>query len=190
MSLQEGVARVIAALNDLSIPYMVVGSFSTNYYGIPRSTHDADFVAQLGAGDLGRLAARLGAEFQPDPQMSFETVTGTTRYRMMGPGSFLFEFFLPTDDPHDRMRFSRRQKAALEGCEAWIPTAEDVIVTKLRWSGRAGRTKDLEDVRNVILVRGSQIDWHYVEQWCRQHGTLQLLEKVRAATSSDSAGSG
>jgi len=57
MNLREGLAHVIAGLNDLSIPYMVVGSFSTNFYGIPRSTHDADFVAELGEGDLARLAA-------------------------------------------------------------------------------------------------------------------------------------
>lgn len=187
MSLRQGVARVITVLNDLSIPYMVVGSFSTNFYGIPRSTQDADFVAELAPDDFLRLAGRLGDDFRPDPQMGFETVTGTSRYLLLGPRSFVFEFFLLSEDLHDRARFARRRKVVLEGCETWIPTAEDAIVTKLRWAGHAGREKDLEDVRNVIRVRGAQLDWPYVEQWCQQHGTLSLLEKVRAAAADEPA---
>jgi len=185
MSVRESVAAVIGALNDLSIPYMVVGSFSTNYYGIPRSTQDADFVVQLASGDFARLCARLGTDFKPDPQMSFETITGTTRYRMLGPGSFAFEFFLPSDDAHDRIRFERRRKVVLQGCETWIPTAEDAIVTKLRWSQRGQRGKDLEDVRNMIAVQAERIDYSHVEYWCKEHGTLDLLQQVRASVSPD-----
>ena len=34
--------------------------------------------------------------------------------------------------------------------QVWMPTAEDVIVTKLHWSFLIHRPKDWEDVRNVI----------------------------------------
>src|SRR5437870_6561146 len=71
--------RVADALFASGIAYLITGSFASNYYGIPRSTKDADFVIQLG-GALGEeFGQRLGGEFILDPQLSFETVTGTYR---------------------------------------------------------------------------------------------------------------
>lgn len=40
----DGVAlRVSEALGAAGVPFMLVGGFSSNYHGIPRSTKDADF---------------------------------------------------------------------------------------------------------------------------------------------------
>jgi hypothetical protein len=38
MNLQETIRAVVLALTESEIPYMLVGSFSTNVYGIERST--------------------------------------------------------------------------------------------------------------------------------------------------------
>lgn len=38
MTGEEATSTVIEALSDLSIPLMLVGFLSTNFYGIPRST--------------------------------------------------------------------------------------------------------------------------------------------------------
>jgi hypothetical protein len=56
-----------------------------------------------------------------------------------------------------------------------VPTAEDVIVTKLRWA----RSKDKDDVRDVIAVQGDAIDWDYVHTWTERHGTRGLLDEIR-----------
>jgi hypothetical protein len=68
----EATIAVIDALDALHVPYMVVGSFSTNFCGVPRATHDADIVVQMQPGDVVKLAQHLGPPFQLDPQMSFE----------------------------------------------------------------------------------------------------------------------
>ena len=67
MNSDEATAAVIDALDALHVPYMLVGSFSSNFYGVPRSTQDADFVVQLQPGDVFRLAQHLGPPFQLDP---------------------------------------------------------------------------------------------------------------------------
>ena len=48
------------------------------------------------------------------------------------------------------------------------------------WSRQGRRAKDLDDARNVVAVQQDRIDWAYVKRWCEQHGTLALLEKLRA----------
>jgi hypothetical protein len=176
----EATAAVIDALDALHVPYMVVGSFSTNFYGIPRSTHDADFVVQLGPGMISVLAKHLGPSFRLEPQMSFETVTATSRYLLQVVNSpFPIELFLLSDDAHDVERFARRRRERIGDRDAFLPTVEDVIITKLRWSRFGRRRKDIEDVEDVITVQRDHIDWGYVVSWCDRHGTRELLESVR-----------
>jgi len=59
----EATVAVIDALDALRISYMVVGSFSSNFYGIPRATQDADFVVQLEAGRSRRSRITLEHRF-------------------------------------------------------------------------------------------------------------------------------
>jgi hypothetical protein len=177
---REATAAVIDGLNSLQVPYMLVGSFSSNFYGIPRSTKDADFVVQLKPGMLSALEGRISPPFRLDRQMSFETVTITRRYVMhLEDNPFSVELFLLSDDAHDLERFARRRQERILDRDAFVPTVEDVIITKLRWSQAANRQKDLEDVRNVIAIQGDRIDWAYVNSWCDRHGTRELLDRTR-----------
>ena len=177
MTAAESLAvRVVDALNACEIAYFMAGSFSSNYYGIPRSTKDADFVVQL-HGTVGTdFLEKLGPDFEADPQLSFETNTGTYRQLIKHKRSpFKIELFLLSTDPHDQMRFQRRVEVALFGRRLWMPAPEDVIVMKLRWA----RGQDKDDVRGVIAVQGDKLDWPYIESWCERHGKRALLEEIR-----------
>jgi hypothetical protein len=186
MTAEEIVYRVLDALDAAGVPFMLVGSFSSNFYGVPRATRDVDLVVNLGSTAPSEVANRLGPDFQLDPQMSFETVTGTYRFVATHRASaFKIEFFLLSDDPHDRERFGRRRLEAMPGHQTYVASPEDIIITKLRWSKGGNRKKDMDDVRNVIRVQSSAIDWGYVERWCDRHGTRELLEQTRLEAASD-----
>lgn len=181
MTSDEAVITVVGALNAIDVPYMVTGSLASNMYGISRSTKDADFVLESTQIDFVRFKEHLGPALQLDPQMSFETVTGTTRYiiRKSAGEPFTIELFFLSADTHDQSRFARRRAGELFGQSVWFPAPEDVIVTKLRWSKQGKRTKDVDDVRNVIAVQGDALDWDYIHRWCDEHGTRQLLQQIR-----------
>ena len=168
--------RVADALTASGLAYLLAGSFSSNFYGIPRSTKDADFVVELHGGVGDDFMARLGADFEADPQLSFETNTGTHRQLMQHTRSaFKVELFLLSNDPHDQARFQRRVAVHAYGRQIWLPTAEDVIIMKVRWA----RRRDQDDVRGVIGVQGEKLDWAYIDGWCERHGTRALLEEIR-----------
>jgi hypothetical protein len=180
MNSDEATLAVITALETLRVPYLLVGSLSSNFYGVSRATNDADFIVQLEGTSARHIAALLGPSFRLDPQMTFETATMTTRQVLdVADIPFRIEFFHLSDDPHDQERFRRRVRADLFGHQVFVPTAEDVIVTKLRWSMATGRTKDWDDTRGVIAVQGEKIDWQYVYGWCDRHGTRERLEEIR-----------
>jgi Nucleotidyltransferase of unknown function (DUF6036) len=178
MTSEEATLRVIDALEAAGIPCMLVGSFSSNYHGIPRSTEDADIVIVVPERPLADILAPLEPAFRLDPQLSFESITFTPRQVIEVPElPFRIELFHFTDDPHNQARFGRKLKVEMAGRKVWIPTAEDVIITKLRWA----RSKDRDDVRNVIAVQSDAIDWDYVHSWCDRHSTRALLDEIRAS---------
>ena len=168
--------QVADALTANTILYLLTGSFASNYYGIPRSTKDADFVVQLGSALGQEFAQSLGQEFILDPQLSLETVTGTYRqYIRRRKSRFKIELFLLSSDEHDQERFRRRVEVDLFDWKIWLLSPEDVVVSKLRWA----RNKDVDDVRNVMSVQRDKLDWPYIEFWCRRHETIGLMEEIR-----------
>ena len=177
---EEAVIAVIEALDALGIEYMVVGSLSSNFYGVPRSTEDADFLVAPGKLSLQDVTRRLGPEFQIEPQASFEMITMTTRHVLRAPSSgFTIELFQLSDDEHDRERFRRRRPVSLYAHTVVLPTAEDVIVTKLFWALARKHPKDREDVRDVIAVQHRNLDWDYINSWADRQGTRALLDEIR-----------
>lgn len=177
MTADESITVLVAdALEACGIPYFLSGSLASNYYGIPRSTQDADFVVQTQAAVGPGFVAKLGPDFALEPQLSFETNTGTFRQLLRHrKSSFKVEFFVLSQDPHDQSRFERRRIVQLFGRRLWLPSPEDVVITKLRWA----RSKDKDDVRDVIAVQRDKLDWAYIQAWCRCHGTFDLLSALR-----------
>jgi len=182
---EDAVGLLLDVLNELSLDYMVVGSFSSNRYGVPRATKDADFVLRIMTSQRERLFSKLPAAFHIDPQVSFEMVTATWRQIIQIPEiPFTLELFELSGDAHDQSRFERRRRLTLLGRDAWLPTAEDVIIQKLRWSKGARRGKDLDDAVAVLGVQGKKpLDWPYIEHWCAMHDTLDLLAEAKAEAS-------
>ncbi len=178
MNGMQAAARLVDAFEEANIPYMVVGSLSSSFYGIARSTYDADFVVAAPAAELQRVVTGMGADFRFVSQLSFEMLTGTTRRVIhVRDSTFVIELFQLSRDPFDVQRFQRKVRMHLPMIDrqVFVPTAEDVIVMKLQW----GRSKDLDDLRGVIAVQYSMLDWDYIQQWTAQHGTQARLEEIR-----------
>lgn len=184
MNSDEIVTKAINALEAANISYLLVGSLSCNQYAVARSTHDADFVIVHQPGVLADLMHRLGPGFRLDSQIRLETITGTMRNVITVAGSqFSIELFRLSDDPHDQARFQRRVRGIHMSHPVWIPTAEDVVVWKLRWATIRG--KDRDDVREILSMQAGRLDWDYIRQWTDRHETRRLLEEILASIPPD-----
>ena len=74
-------------------------------------------------------------------------------------------------------RFRRRLPFEFNGQPSFVLTAEDVILSKLRWS----RVKDIEDVRDVMAVKGeAALDWTYLNRWADSLGFRAKLDTLRS----------
>lgn len=182
MNLYQLAARVIEAIEAEKIPYMLVGALSTSVFGVPRSTKDVDVVLHLESRDpLAALERRLEDTVAFDRQVTFETLTGSHRHILKSKTRppFIVELFELGSDPFVLERFSRRKaewSAQLER-HVYLPTAEDVVIQKLRW----GRPKDLEDARDVLAVQTpGKLDMRHITKWCDAHQTSGQLARLLA----------
>jgi len=155
-------------LNRCGLPYLLTGSMASNYWGIPRTTHDIDFVIQLSPSTIPRLTevfrdgffldeAGVRAAFQPPHQ--FNAIDERSALKV--------DFWLPKPEPFDRELFSRRAKVTIFGVHAWIATAEDVILHKLLWNQLTPSDRQLGDAAGVVAVQGETLDTAYLHHWAK-----------------------
>jgi hypothetical protein len=177
---EEAVYLLIDRMNEIGVDYMIVGSFSSNAYGLARATKDADFVIQTTEEKRRALMQSLPSDFIVDDQITFETVTGHLRQILKLPKiPYMIELFDLSDEPFDQKRFSRRKETMFGGRRAWLPAPEDVVIQKLRWASLAKRPQDLIDASNVIRVSGEFLDWPYIGKWCAELDILAALAEAR-----------
>ena len=182
MSGEEALSVLLGLLGELEIPHMLVGSYSSNFYGIPRSTKDADLVLQIEGEQLVALGKVLPSEIRMEEQSFFEMVTATRKELLYVEGSaFQIELFHLSEDEFDQTRFKNRVEIDyFEGVKTFLPRVEDVIIQKLRWAKGGERQKDFDDVVSILKVY-EPIDFDYIKSWCSKHGSSKLLEEARTA---------
>jgi Nucleotidyltransferase of unknown function (DUF6036) len=177
MRAQELALATIDALHALNWDYLLVGGLAAIQHGITRTTYDVDIVLATESLNIAPLVRQLGPGFVIEEQRTFEVFTAKSMQVILLPGTALrIDCFPLGKELFDQEQFRRRRKLLLEGREVFMPTAEDVVVQKLRW----GRTKDAEDARFILAVQGDALDFAYIERWCDQHGTRALLDKLRS----------
>lgn len=182
MTGDEALLILLKVFKDLKVPHMLVGSYSSNLYGIPRSTKDADIVLNVESKKLMELLKVLPAGISADEQSFFEMVTATRKELLHVEGSaFQIELFHLSEDEFDQERFRHRVEIEFaEGIQTFVPRVEDVVVQKLRWAEGGKREKDFNDVVSILKVDES-VDFKSVESWCSKHGSLKLLKEAREA---------
>lgn len=182
MKLEELASLIFQHAEDCDVPHMAVGAIAAGTYGIPRATKDVDLLVATTGGGIARLIAALSSLVDFDSQVQFDTITWGKRWLGTSTSGIpykveLFEMF---DDPFVISEFDRRVRTFVPilNRSIWLPTAEDVVVQKLRWA----RPKDLEDARDVLAVQDPKnLDLAYVEHWCAEHGSLPRLQAILEA---------
>jgi len=178
MEIAEIASQVIERIEGTGIPYMLVGALAAGTYGIPRATRDVDFLVPVATGGgVNAIIKALSDIITFEEQAVFDTLTWGKRHvgKTIAPPPIKIEFFEIFDDPFVLREFERKQEIFIPilGRSGWVPSAEDVIVQKLRW----GRSKDLDDVTDILAVQGADtLDMAYIENWCSIHETTGRLQ--------------
>ena len=184
----SGFKRILETLDRLEIPYMVGGSAASSLHGIARPTMDIDLVVNLRADQVEEFAAELKADFYADPEMMREALARGRSFNLIHyASSFKFDLFPLQADEYSQTQFRRRRFAESrllgdEPIECAFATAEDTILTKLRWYRASGETSERQwnDLRGILQVSGAGLDLDYLNSWAPRLGVADLLARLLA----------
>jgi hypothetical protein len=173
---EEAVGRLVRRLEALGIPHMVAGAVASSHHGRPRATNDADVVIDPTPEAL--LAALPGDGYYVDATIAREALRDRRLFNVIDRETALrVDLMIRRERPFSREEFARRERRELEGLPVFIATAEDTILSKLEWAGKAGNSeRHLADALGVLEVSGDHIDRDYVERWA---GALEVEDLWR-----------
>ena len=77
-------------------------------------------------------------------------------------------------DAHDAAAFLRRKKKLFEGRYLWFPSAEDLLIQKLK----VGRPQDFIDAVGIIERMRGKLDQRYLSRWAKKLGITAELAHV------------
>ena len=179
MTEEELLVDCLGRLERSGINYMLVGSMAGNYWGVPRSTHDIDFVIEYEAEHVSKLVAAFEGDFFIQ-EISVESgLRPPHQFNALDNRSALkVDFFRVAGDEYEFERFRRRKRVKLFKQPAWIAAPEDVLLHKLRWHLISPSDRQLTDARGIFLVSRDDLDREYMDHWAEQIGVTELLQSV------------
>lgn len=179
MNERELLVDCLRRLNRTGVTYYLTGSMASNYWGIPRTTHDLDFVVQLPRPAAMRIVEEFSGDFYIeeaavraayDPPYQFNAIDTRSALKV--------DFWLAQPDPLEQEMLRRRARVALFGEPAWISTAEDVILRKLVWNRVSPSDRQLSDAAGIVAVQAEALDKNYLRQWAQDLNLTGELERL------------
>lgn len=168
-ALVDVVLRLADTFEELAIPYAIGGAVATSFWGVPRTTQDADCLIAAPAVAYQRLSDALNARGfaieqpsgpQPVTVVALLEQVRRDKYMTLSCRATSVELFVPVV-PLQQSILNRAVGRLFHGRIIQVTTAEDLILLKMAFH----RQKDLQDIRGILHVQKGHLDIAYVRRW-------------------------
>jgi hypothetical protein len=178
---RELLVDALRRLNQAGLDYMLTGSMASNYWGIPRTTHDLDFVIQLPPSSISKMVQAFQSDYYLDEQAVRSAFAPPWQFNAIDNRSALkVDFWLLHPDDFEEEMFRRRFKVLVFGEPAWIATKEDVILHKIYWHLVTPSDRQLADAAGVVAIQRDSLDLPYLTDRARRINGEEILQKLLA----------
>lgn len=162
--------------------YALIGGLALAQWGVVRATFDVDFKVAVPNQAFAAVRAALRQAF---PKETRQGAPPNPFIVAVDVDDVIVDFLLALPG-YDELVIERALRRDMGGWEAWVCSAEDLVVQKVI----AGRAKDWMDVEMLLAELSGSLDQAYIEDWIRQFGEaldkpdllpeyLRLLAKAR-----------
>ena len=167
--LADVVLRLAGLFERLGLPYAIGGAVAVSFWGVPRTTQDADCLVAVPAVAYQRLADALNAEgFVVDRPPAPRPVTVEALLQQVRDDKYMtlvcratsVELFVPVV-PLQHSILERAVGRPFHGHDIRVTTPEDLILLKMAFH----RQKDLHDIKGILHVQNGQLDLPYLRRW-------------------------
>lgn len=164
--------------------YVVGGSVASSVMGEFRTTHDIDVLCELPGSRLSAFCSEAARYFSVDSEAVQSHLEIGRSYNILHEETCIKIDLFPAVSGFHQKELERALCISPSGspCSFRIATAEDIVLAKLDWYHRGGRTsqRQINDVRSVLLFNQSTLDETYLKEWADQLKVLDLLTELLA----------
>lgn len=182
--IKDAIDPVVAAFEQLAIPYYIGGSIASSAFGVPRATLDVDLVAIIMRRQVKPLAAYLQEKYYLDTDQIILAIKKKSSFNLIHLASMIkVDVFIMKDREYDLESFRRiKADTLIEGDSRkyFLAAPEDIILNKLEWFRLGGEISDRQwgDILGVMRVQGESLDTKYLRSWAQKLVLADLLEKA------------
>ncbi len=179
------IRQMTQVFEALEVSYYIGGSVASGQYGLPRLTRDVDFIADLREKHVPAFVAALEDGFYVDANAVVRAVRACTSFNLIHFETvYKIDIFVPATDAWSQAKMQRRlSKRLAEGLDApaaFVASAEDTVLQKLRWFQKGGGVSERQwdDVLGVLKVQAKALDYAYMQRWATDLGVAELLRQA------------
>jgi len=176
---------LVDAFEQLGVSYYIGGSVASSAYGLPRTTIDADLVADLRIEHVRPLVQQLQNAYYIDADMIRDAIKHRSEFNIIHFETMLkVDVFIQKTRAFDRETRRRVRQEKLDETSSdhvfLLASPEDVILNKLEWYKMGGEVSDRQwnDILGVLKVQGTSLDLAYLRQWAAALDVSPLLDRA------------
>lgn len=176
---------LIKTFNELSIPYYIGGSLASSIYGMPRTTLDADIIADISSNQIKSLKSKLEKEYYIDENMIKDAIKNSSSFNLIHlETSVKIDVFVYKDNTYQKNAIERSVEDTLIendlSTKFFFASPEDIIINKLNWYQMGDRISERQwlDVIGVIKIQKNSLDKKYLKKWAIELNLIELLKKA------------
>lgn len=173
---------VLRKLEELDIPYVVIGAFAAIMYGIQRTTYDVDIIVAIDESHVNKLAAAFPSpRYYADPHQMLSAIHGNSTFNIIdAEQADKVDLFMLSMDNRYQTAFDTRVRRQLVGFdqepfEIWVARVEDVIVGKLMAWAEGRSYRHVADIYEMMV-------FHYLQDSSKENAFDLAYVDERAAT--------
>ncbi len=174
-------SKVVAALADLDVSYILGGSMASSAHGIARTTNDFDLSVDLQPEKIAAFVALLGDEFYADEESIREAVSRGGSVNLIHQVTLDKVDLFTANTERERGEHARAVEVELSpSFTVRVASPEDTVIRKLDWYRQGGDVSDRQwnDILGVLKVQGEHFDRVYAVERAAELGLTALLERA------------
>ncbi|MEW6608711.1 MAG: nucleotidyl transferase AbiEii/AbiGii toxin family protein [bacterium] len=175
------IAKILKITQNEQIPIMFMGGLAISVWAEPRATYDIDGVIDIERSNLENFLKELTKEgFIYDKSNPIKLIQNLPFITLIYPieeQEIYIDLFL-AKSRYSKEALVRKQNVKIGNLTIPVIAPEDTILYKLL----AGRTRDIEDIHQILIIQRGKLDLKYMMKWAEKLGIKTFLnDEVKSA---------
>jgi hypothetical protein len=183
LSQKEFLKNIVEKLEQAGIGYVICGSIAASFYGVERSTQDADIIISSTEEQLAKFLKLLGDSYYVSEDTALDALKRRTMFNIIDlENAWKADLIILKETDFGAKEFQRKREEILLGKDLYILSPEDIVLSKLVWAEQSRSQQQYSDASRILEVWSGHLDMKYLNKWAKELGVEKALAEIIEAT--------